>query len=332
MWLIRISLPYILSMLLLFRIPVTPDFSHLEFVFLGGSYCSADTKRRCDEYLKSCGAKVKTTVGYGMSEAGAACILASQDRDYDAMGYPLSGVSVKIYDEDTDKIYDIEDGTRTGVLHIASKSLSGGRIDDKVFFELKDVDGVKYLDTNDQVRVNEDGSLTFAGRTNKYYVNHEGIRFNAGIIETAVSAEPGIEACGMVPEYNKHIHDTIPILYVKTTEEAGDPLRTAENALRNVFIRDDKTAETNLPGRCVLADSIPFNDGGKVDVYRILSEGVKGRKYDIVPVREDGKFKDIRLIPVEKIKAKVKAGLPEEIEKEMNSNYKVYGKNAISRE
>ena len=46
-----------------------------------------------------------------------------------------------------------------------------------------------------------------------------------------------------------------------------------------------------------------------------MSEGVKGRRYSIVPLRKDGELKDIRLIPVEEIKTLVKAGLPEEIEK-----------------
>ncbi len=316
---------------LLLKLPITPDFSHLEFIFFGGSYCSVDNRRRYNKFLKKCGSKAKLTVGYGMSEAGAACILSTQGRKDDAMGYPLSGVKVKIYDEDEDKYYDIEDGPASGLMYISSKSLSGGRIDDRVFFELTDIDGVKYLNTNDRARVNEDGSLTYIGRVNKYFINHEGIRFNAGLIETAVSAEPGIETCGLVPEYNKFIHDSFPVLYVKATKEEGSSRKTVRRALKNVFIRDGKAAETNLPGQCVLTDNIPFNDGGKVDVYRILNEGVKGRRYSIVPEKEDGELKDIRLVPVEKIQFFVKMGLPEEIEDEMRETGKAYGKNAINQ-
>lgn len=313
----------------LMRLPITPDFSHLEFIFLGGSYSSADTKKRYDEYLKSCGSKVRTSVGYGMSEAGAACILASADREDDSMGYPLSGVKIKVYDEEKKKYYDPEDGQHTGVLYISSKSLSGGRIDDTVFFELTDIDGEKYYNTNDQVRVNKDGSLTFAGRVNKYYVNHEGVRFDAGLVETAVSAQPGIEACGLAPEYNKIIHDTIPVLYVKTADGEETPKKTVRTALKNVFIKDNRINETNMPGMCVIADDIPFNDGGKVDVYRILSAGVRGKRYSIAAVRDDGELKDIKLVSAEKVEFVVKAGLPEEIETELSATASVFGKNAI---
>ena len=107
------------------------------------------------------------------------------------------------------------------------------------------------------------------------------------------------------------------------------PKKTVRTALKNVFIKDNRINETNMPGMCVIADDIPFNDGGKVDVYRILSAGVRGKRYSIAAVRDDGELKDIKLVSAEKVEFVVKAGLPEEIETELSATASVFGKNAI---
>ena len=35
---------------------------------------------------------------------------------------------------------------------------------------------------------------------------------DAGLVETALISRPGIEACGLVPYFNKLVHDTLPVL------------------------------------------------------------------------------------------------------------------------
>lgn len=302
------------------RLPL--NLSHLKFVFLGGNYVSALAKKRYDAYLKKCGAKVQTSIGYGLSEVGAACILSSPDRKDDAIGYPLSGVTVRIYDEEEDRYYSLEDGPRTGVLFLSSASLSSGRIDDTVFFETVSIDGQEYLNTYDLVRVNEDGSMTYAGRMDKYFVNNEGIRFDAGLVETALSACPGIAACGLAPEYDKILHDSIPVLYVQTASGAGNPTHIIRRALRDVFIKDNRIAESNLPGKCVITERIPFNAGGKVDVYRIMKGEVAGRAFTILPVRENGQLKDIRLLAGFGKDIPAFAAPPQELEADMQKMIK----------
>ncbi|MDO5703079.1 MAG: hypothetical protein Q4G47_06970, partial [Lachnospiraceae bacterium] len=141
--------------------------------------------------------------------------------DDDAIGFPLPGFKTKIYVEDDNRYYDISEGEHTGILHLSSPTMSSGRLDDTVFFELVDIDGEEYFNTNDLVRVNKDGSLTCIGRSNKFFVNNAGVRFNAGLIENAVTSQPGIAACGMAPELHKTLHDNIPVLYVETNEDTA---------------------------------------------------------------------------------------------------------------
>jgi acyl-coenzyme A synthetase/AMP-(fatty) acid ligase len=290
-----------------------PDFSALGFVFVGGSYVSANKKRRFDSFLKGCGSKAKVTLGYGLSETAGACMLSDPERDDDSIGKPLSGVKIKLYDEDEKKFYDLSDKARRGVLFISSPSVSGGRIGNKQFFRLEDTGDGKYLNTYDVVSAGEDGYLRYAGRMNRYFVNNEGIRFDAGLIETAISDQPGIENCCITPGYDKSIHDTIPVLNVSVTDSEDDPESVIEEALVRVFIDEGMIKDTNLPGQCMIAKKLPLNPAGKVDARRITDGQLKGRLYRISPEREGGLLKDVELVPFKDVPG-LRAGLPDELE------------------
>lgn len=293
------------------------DFSALRFVFVGGSYVSANKKGRYDSFLEDCGSKAKVTLGYGLSETAGACMLSDPERGDDSMGKPLSGVKIKLYDEEEKKYYDLSDKARRGVLFISSPSVSGGRIGDKQFFSLEDTGDGEYLNTYDLVEAGEDGYLRYVGRMNRYFVNNEGIRFDAGLIETAMSGQPGIENCCITPGYDKSMHDTIPVLNVSVTDSEDDAESVIEKALVRVFIDEGMIKDTNLPGQCMLAKELPLNATGKVDARRIMDGQLKGRLYRIKPEREDGLLKDVELV-LFKDAPGLRAGLPDELEKQEN--------------
>ena len=290
-----------------------PDLSAFRSVFVGGSYVSANKKRRFDSFLKDCGSKAKVTLGYGLSETAGACMLSDPEREDDSMGKPLPGVKIKLYDEDNKKFYDLSDKARRGVLFISSPSVSGGRIGNKQFFRLEDTGDGEYLNTYDLVNAGEDGYLRYAGRMNRYFVNNEGIRFDAGLIETAMSGQQGIENCCITPGYDKSVHDTIPVLNVSVTDSVDDAVSVIEEALVRVFIDEGIIKDTNLPGQCMIAKKLPLNASGKVDARRITDGQLKGRLYRIRPEREDGLLKDVELVPFKDAPG-LRAGLPDELE------------------
>ena len=306
------TLPPFLRTLL--EVPARPNLSFVELVFIGGGYVSPDAKRAFDKYLKECGTDTKCTIGYGNSEAGAAVILSTPDRDDDSIGYPLPGVKVRLYDEEKEVYLDPADGPCRGVLHICSPSISSGRIGKNVLFELTDIDGEKYLNTYDLVETREDGAFYFVGRMNKFFVNNSGVRFDAGLVERAVSAQPGIEGCGIAPRFSRMIRDTVPSMYVQTSERGRRARDTVRKALIAAYVDDDLFGETYLPFEVTITDEIPYNDGGKVDIYKITTGGVSGRKYGIVPVTEDGVLKDIKLEEYKRGESDKKA-MPEELKK-----------------
>lgn len=284
-----------MMMEILLKIPFCPDLSDLEFVFLGGAYVSVDARKRYNRYLRRNGSKAKSCIGYGLSEAGGAVILSDPEREDNAIGYPMDGIKIKLYDEDEKKFYDPGDGPRTGVMFMNTPSVSCGRIDDNVIFELEEIDGEKYLNTYDVVTVGEDGALFYTGRMNKFFVNNQGVRFDAGLVERAVSAQPGIESCGMVPGYSKYLRDTVPVLYVKPSGPAEDARKTVKEALKRAFIDEDIIKESNLPSECIITDEIPYNQTGKVDIHQITNGSLDGYRYTVIPVRVDGELKSIRL-------------------------------------
>ena len=291
------------------------DLSSVKVVFMGGTYISPEYKQQFNDYLKKCGSTARVVNGYGLSEMGGACIIAPSNRDDDAIGFPLPGYKVKIYAEDEDRYYDLSDGQHTGVLQISSNTMSSGRLGDTVFFELVDIDGEKYLNTNDLVRVNDDGSLTCIGRSNQFFVNNSGIRFDAGLVQTAITAQPGIVACGIVPEFHKMIHDNVPVLYVETNEKGPNELAIVHKALIGAFIKGDTLADSNMPSSCVIVKKIPLNSGGKVNIKRLASGAVTGNRFSVKPVKLGENVVDIMLIPaVEGEDALISAGIPEELE------------------
>ncbi|MBQ9003842.1 MAG: acyl--CoA ligase, partial [Eggerthellaceae bacterium] len=292
------------------------DLSSVKVVFMGGTYVSPEYKQQFNDYLKLCGSTARIVNGYGLSELGGACVISPSDRDDDAIGFPLPGFKVKIYVEDEDRFYDLSDGPRTGVLFLASDTMSSGKLDDATFFELDEIDGVKYVNTNDLIRVNDDGSMTCIGRSNQFFVNNAGVRFDAGLVQTAITSQPGIVACGIVPEFHKMIHDNVPVLYVETDKIGAAELATIHQALVQVFVKDDMLADTNMPSQCVIVDRIPLNSGGKVDVKRLASGAVTGKRFSVKSVKAaDEKLVDILLVPAtEGESAFMGAGVPEELE------------------
>ena len=291
------------------------DLSSIEYIVLGGEYISGKRRKEYNDFIAEKGGHAKVAVGYGLSEVGGAAILSAPGVETDAIGYPMLGVKARILDETDNKFYDVTEGQRSGGLYICSTSNSSGVIGDTRFFETETIDGEEYICTYDRVTVNEDGSLTCHGRMNRFFINNEGIKFNAGLIEVSLDSEPDIEECALVPDYSKELHDTIPALYVKAAKSGLDARRAVEKALYSVFVKDHKAEETNLPSKCVICEELPHNNSGKVDIYQIINDGLKGENYAIIAVRFDGAVKDVKLIPEEA--AMLNPGrLPEEMEEE----------------
>ena len=286
------------------------DFSSLKVFSCGGSYLPSEKLKKYRDFLRKHGYTGGILRGYGMSETGGARIRLSEDSMEDILGYPVPPENFRFLDETDQKFYKVEDGVRTGVMYIASDSLCKNELDGEVLFEYTVIDGRNFICTNDLVRVNRDGSLSYAGRADRFFVNNEGVRFEAGIVETELAKHPGIHQCAIVPVLDKRIHDTVPVLYV-VPDETNHGLERVRQALNDVYIIGGLSKRSSLPSQLILVNEIPCNSNGKIDVYRITRERLKGNAYDIMPVMKQGKLTDIKMKLTEEVTSNTGGTLPE---------------------
>jgi hypothetical protein len=149
-------------------------------------------------------------------------------------------------------------------------------------------------------------------------------------VEYSVATQKDIESCGIAPEYDRMLHDTIPVLYIQPVKKGKAGVDAVRNALINVFINEHKSEETNLPSKCVITYELPYNHNGKVDLFKITTSKPKGQTYTINPVRKDGKLINVRLELPNNPFGFVRVGVPEELQQDVDtylSRYFRFGQN-----
>lgn len=276
------------------------DFSSLRFVVLGGAAVSASDKRRFYDFMQEHGAGDITLLnGYGVSELGGACCLSTPDIDDEAIGYALPGFNVRLFDDERGVFLSKDDAPCEGVLYLNSPALATSELDGVEIMKTEKTGGRKYICTNDLVRMDRDGKLTFLGRANRYFINDDGRKYESGRVETEFARQREIESCGIVPVYIKTTHDNIPMLCVKLLDSCPDPLETVRTVLVRVFISEKTLSQDNVPCRVMIAKELPLNRNGKIDLYRMSHGEVEGDVYTIECIRRGDSLRDFRLKPYE---------------------------------
>lgn len=298
------------------------DFSSLKVVGLSGGFIPPKKMEAYREFFRSHGCSCDLTAGYGMSEAGGKPMFAPKGGHSDILGYADEPETYRVKDENDGKFYRIEDGPRTGILYKQSETRPSNMLDGEVLFEYTQIDGMDYICTNDLVRVNEDGSISFAGRADHYFVNNEGREFNAGIVDTNMALQPAIDRCAVVPVMEKRIHDTVPVLWVVPARKGSGAAEAVRKAFVDVYVKEKKIGFDNIPTQFMLVDDIPLNPNGKLDIFRITRERLQGDAYDLIPVMKNGELTDIEMKHKENVNSMTGGTLPEGMEN--NSAYNIF--------
>ena len=290
------------------------DFSSVRILACGGSYLPPDKLRKYTEFVRGHGYKGYIQRGYGMSETGGAQLSVPEGCMDDILGFPTPKEDFLIQDENDGNYYSADDGVRTGVMYVASDSLCMNELDGEVLFEYTRIGGRDFICTNDLVRVNPDGSFSYAGRADRFFVNNDGVRFDAGSVETEISRQPGVGKCAVVPVFDKRIHDTVPALYIVPEKPGDGAAEAVRRALVNAYVAGDTLNTDILPTQLILVDDIPCNANGKIDIYRITRDRLRGEAWNIVPVREAGRLTDIAVEPAGQADSITGGTLPEGME------------------
>ncbi|MGX8704732.1 MAG: AMP-binding protein, partial [bacterium] len=220
-------------------------FEPLGILALGGSYLTREQIGQYLSFAKKHGFQGTLTRGYGLAETGGAQLIVPDGSESDILGFPSPKENYRIQDDADGRFYTADDGIRTGILYITSDSMALNVLDGEKLFDYTKIEGREYVCTNDLVRVNEDGSLSYAGRSDRYFANNDGICFDAGLVEAELMKQPGILDCAVVPVLDKRIHDTVPVLYiipVRKEEAVGD----VKMALKEVFLVRNLLEKTAL--------------------------------------------------------------------------------------
>ena len=299
------------------------DFSSLKVVGMSGGYISPEKLEKYRAFFKAHGYKYDIAVAYGMSEAGGKILFATKEEaGRDSLGTYDDPEDVRIKDETDGQFYRPTDGPRTGVLYLFGEARPDNRLDGQVLFEYTTIDGKDFLCTNDLVRVNADGSLSFAGRADKFFVNNQGKRFDSGAVEQHMGACAAVEQCAVVPVMEKRIHDTVPVLYAVPAVKGPGAAESIRQAFLQVYVKDKKLTAEDLPTQFMLVDQITLNANGKQDIFRITRERIGGQAYNLIPVTENGELTDIRAERVEQLNSMKAGTLPQGMEN--HSAYNVF--------
>ena len=206
---------------------------------------------------------------------------------------------VRLYNEDTGRYFSPRNKGGEGVLYLTAPSIAASELDGKEVIKVEIIDRKPYVCTNDFVRVDPDGRITYLGRANRFFMRDEGRKYESGRVETEFSRLEDIKGCAIVPVYYKIEHDTIPMLCVEIVDGAGDPVDVVLDALRQVFIEKKTLSEDNIPSRVMLSEKLPRNTNGKIDLYQINQGQVSGDVYTVDAVRDGDQLLDFTLTSFE---------------------------------
>jgi hypothetical protein len=270
----------------------------LKFVALGGSSVSSVEKKRYHAFVEAHGGKNVTMLnGYGLSELGGACCLSSSDLDDESVGYPMPGISIKLYDEEKERFFAPRGKSSEGVLYLNAQSMLTLKLDGEDIVQYEIIDRKPYICTNDLVRVDGDGKITYLGRANRFFIRDEGRKYESGRVETEFSRLENIESCAIVPVYIKQYHDNFPMLCVKTLDGGTSPEEIIKNAFKQVFIEDKTLAEEDHPYRVMIVETFPLNANGKIDLFQLNRGLISGDVYNVELERKSGKLTGFNLTP-----------------------------------
>ena len=268
------------------------DFSSLKCVVFGGSAVTVEDKKRYRDFLMKhgCG-NIPVLNGYGISELGGVCTLSSEDINDEAIGYLLDGFEARFFDEDTHEFKTVSNAPCTGVLYLNSPSMACIAFDGKETVKSEMIDGKPFICSNDLVSVDSTGKITYMGRANRYFLNNGGIKYQSGRVEMEFSRQYGIKSCGLLPVFDKPIHDNIPMLCVTTF--GGNELEIIRRAFLNIFKIKKTLGLEQMPLRILLAKELPRNANGKLDLFKINNGQVEGIKYVVSASIFNGELLDV---------------------------------------
>ena len=221
--------------------------------FCGGDSLPAYVQEQFNEVMKKNGSKCQMFEGYGLTEAVCVNIVNTFDHNRQgSIGYPISGVTFRIVDDNGEELPRGEIGEIT----IQSPAVMNGYYNDPKATENAIRNG--WLHTGDLGYMDEDGYVFFKQRI-KRVVKVSGVAVFPTEIERLVESVPGVEVCCAIQIPDERLKNAIKLYVVaKYFDEEGMRNAIMERC-RKYLIR------WAVPKEVEFVESLPKTMLGKID-------------------------------------------------------------------
>ena len=242
-----------------------PEFTHnrnlknLHVVFCGGDSLPTKLQSEFNETMKKNGSHCQMFEGYGLTEAVCVNIVNTYDHNkVGSIGYPMSGATFKIVDENGKELPRGE----IGEIILQSPAIMNGYYNDEKATKEAIKDG--WLYTGDLGYMDEDNFVFFKQRK-KRVVKVSGVGVFPTEIERLVESVPGVEACCAIEIPDPRLQSAIKIFVVaKFFDEEG--MRNAiMDTCRKYLIR------WSVPKEIEFVNELPKTLLGKID-FKVLQK------------------------------------------------------------
>jgi acyl-CoA synthetase (AMP-forming)/AMP-acid ligase II len=215
------------------------------------------------ETLRRFGARIpaaEITIGYGMTEFGAATALPPGDagQHLGSVGLPLPGVTLRIVDDEGN---DLPTGEVGEVL------ITGERPRREYFNEPEESERTwkgGWLKSGDLGYLDADGFLWIAGRS-KEMIIRGGNNIMPGEVEAALFTHPAVAEAAVAAIPHPVLGEDVAAWVVLRRDAAA-----SAEALRTFLL--ERLADYKVPRRYTFVDALPRNEGGKVVKSRLVLE------------------------------------------------------------
>lgn len=202
---------------------------------------------------------VKVISAWGMTECGAVTMTCPEDddeRSFNTDGLPLSGVEVKIVDDQGHLLA----ANQSGTLMIRSCSNFGGYLKRA---HLNETDEDDWFDTGDIAYQDERGYIRIAGRK-KDVIIRGGENIPVAEVESLIYLHPDIATVALVPYPDERMGEKACAI-VKLKEN------TEHIALKDLvdFLKQHNLANQYLPERLEIWNDIPMTPSGKIQKFKL---------------------------------------------------------------
>jgi len=232
------------------------DLSSLAVVSCGSAPVTAETLRRFGARIPG----IDITIGYGMTEFGAATSLPAGDagRHLGSVGLPLPGVTLRIVDEGGN---DRPTG-ETGEVLIKGEKPRREYFNQPEESERTWKEG--WLKSGDLGYLDADGFLWIAGRS-KETIIRGGHNIMPGEVEAALFTHPAVADAAVAPIPHPVLGEDVAawvVLRADTTVSA--------ESLRAFLL--ERLADYKVPRRYTFVDALPRNEAGKVVKAKLVAD------------------------------------------------------------